>query len=143
MSKTKFSKPGVLLAILVAASSIAGYQTLRVTFLQALQNDQYTHILLILPLSVALIFVEWPSVREMMAPSLGAGCVLITISVLSAGSTIWWPPSLRSDVLVSIRMFALVLFWIGACVLCLGSRLARRLIFPLCFLFFLVPLPKS
>ena len=98
MSKTKLSKPGVLLAILVAASSIAGYQTLRVTFLQALQNDQYTHILLILPLSVALIFVEWPSVREMMAPSLGAGCVLITISVLSAGATIWCPYELEISI---------------------------------------------
>jgi exosortase len=39
-------------------------------------------------------------------------------------------------------MFALVLWWIGAFVLCLGSRASRAALFPLLFLFGLVPFPQ-
>jgi exosortase len=39
-------------------------------------------------------------------------------------------------------MFALVLWWIGAFVLCLGSQASRAALFPLLFLFGLVPFPQ-
>jgi exosortase len=39
-------------------------------------------------------------------------------------------------------MFALVIFWIGCIVLCFGLRTFRSLVFPLCFLFLIVPIPE-
>ena len=54
----------------------------------------------------------------------------------------WWSTSLPSDVQLSIRMFALVLSWIGSFILCFGSRASRSVLFPLCFLFGLVPFPQ-
>ncbi len=142
MLTTKLPEPKLSAALLVVASIVAAWHALMTTFSLALQNDQYTHILLILPVSVALIFLEWPSLRGMVAPTVGMGSVLVAMAIAAAGFTIVAAGSLPSDVHLSIRMFALVLFWIGACVLCLGSRIARALIFPLCFLFWLVPLPQ-
>ena len=141
IQRTGLPRPGLTLALLLGASVVVGWQTLLATFLLALRDDQYTHILLILPLSATLIFLDWPSLRGLISPAVGAGCVLMGIAVGSGVCTIWGLRFLRADELLSIRMLALVLFWIGACVLCLGSRVARALIFPLCFLFWLVPIP--
>jgi exosortase len=118
------------------------------TLTLALRNDQYTHILLILPVSLALIFLEspflkWPSLEGISTPSIRAGSVFLTIAVLAAIFTIVRSSTLPLDVQLSIRMFALVLFWIGTCIVSLGSRAARALLFPLCFLFWLVPFPSS
>ena len=129
------------LVLLLVVSTILARRILLDTFVLALHDDQYTHILLILPLSFALMYTEWPNLGEMRPPSFGAGsalimgAILITIFVGVRGG------ALSPDVQLSCRMFVLVLFWIGAFALCLGSAATRALIFPLCFLFWLVPLP--
>jgi exosortase len=139
---TKLSRPRLILAFLLLASVIVGWQPLRATFLLALHDDQYTHVLLILPLSLSLIFINWPSVCERMAPSIATGSLILVFAALTAIVSMLHLGSWSADVLLSARMFALVLFWIGSCVLCLGSRAAGALAFPLCFLFWLVPIPQ-
>ena len=129
-------------AFLLAASLLVGWRPLVATFSLALRNDEYTHILLILPVSVALIILEWPSLRPVVAPNVRVGSALLAMAVLGAGFAQVRSASSPADVLLSIRMFALLLFWIGSFVLCLGSRVARSLLFPLCFLFWLVPFPQ-
>ena len=118
------------------------------TLTLALRNDQYTHILLILPVSLALIFLEspflkWPSLEGISTPSIRAGSVFLTIAALVAIFAVVRSSTLPLDVQLSIRMFALLLFWIGTCIVSLGSQAARTLLFPLCFLFWLVPFPSS
>lgn len=132
----------------MAISLAFGWRPLLATLTLALRNDQYTHILLILPVSLALIFLEspfleWPSPKEMSTPNTRAGFVFLAIAVLAAIFTVVRSATLPQDVQLSIRMFALVLFWIGTCIVSLGSRAARALLFPLCFLFWLVPFPSS
>jgi exosortase len=134
--------PPLRWALLVAVSLLVGWRPLVDTFALALQNSAYTHILLILPISAALICLEWRSLRPMVAPSVRAGSAFLAVAVLLAGLSKRWSPSLPSDVQLSIRMFALVLAWIGAFVLCFGSRVSRSVLFPLCFLFALVPFPQ-
>ncbi|MGA9471245.1 MAG: exosortase/archaeosortase family protein [Terriglobales bacterium] len=139
--------------VLLAISLAFGWRPLLATLTLALRNDQYTHILLILPVSLALIFLEspflespfleWPSPKEMSTPNTRAGFVFLAIAVLAAIFTVVRSATLPQDVQLSIRMFALVLFWIGTCIVSLGSRAARALLFPLCFLFWLVPFPSS
>ena len=142
MLTTKLPKPKLSLALLLAGSVVLGWHPLLATLSLALHNDQYTHILLILPLTAALIFLEWPSLQGTVAPTVGIGSALLATAVVAAVPTMVSTVSLSPDLQLSIRMFALVICWIGACVLCLGSRIARALIFPLCFLFWLVPLPQ-
>ena len=132
----------------MAISLAFGWRPLLATLTLALRNDQYTHILLILPVSLALIFLEspfleWPSPKGMSTPNTRAGFVFLAIAVLAAIFTVVRSATLPQDVQLSIRMFALVLFWIGTCIVSLGSRAARALLFPLCFLFWLVPFPSS
>src|ERR1700690_2546611 len=130
--------------VFLAAASLAfGWHPLLATFFLALRNDQYTHILLILPVSLALISLDWPSLRGMFAPNVRAGSAFLLIAVLAATLATMRSGTLPPDVQLSIRIFALVVFWIGACLLCFGSRVARALIFPLFFLFWLVPFPQA
>src|SRR5271157_1460149 len=139
-SRTKLP-PHLSLAVLLAVSLLVGWHPLVDTFALALRDAAYTHILLILPVSAALIFREWRSLRPIIAPNVRAGSALLAMAVLVAGLARGWS-SLSSDVQLSIRMFALVLAWIGAFVLCFGSRVSRSVLFPLCFLFGLVPFPQ-
>jgi exosortase len=135
--------PRVGFGLLLAASLIIGWRSLLATFMLALHNDEYTHILLILPVSLALIVGEWPSLREKISPNMRAGLAFVALAVVAAGFPIMRSGSLPPDITLSIRMFALVLFWGGACILCFGLRVARGLLFPLCFLLWLVPFPRA
>jgi exosortase len=139
---TKLPPHQVSLALLWAVSLLVGWRPLVDTFALALRDYEYTHILLILPISAALMFLEWHSLGPMVAPNVRTGSALLAMAVLVAGFVRGWSASLPSDVQLSIRMFALVLSWIGAFVLCFGSRVSRSVLFPLCFLFGLVPIPQ-
>jgi exosortase len=68
--------------------------------------------------------------------------VFLATAALIASSALVWSGSLSSDVQLSIRMIALVLSWIGVFTLCFGSRASQQTLFPLCFLFGLVPFPQ-
>jgi exosortase len=139
---TKLAKHQVGLALLWAVSLLVGWRPLVDTFARSLRDDEYTYVLLILPISAALIFLEWRPLRAMITLNVRAGLAFFVIAALIACSALAWPASLSSDVQLSIRMFALVLSWIGAFVLCLGSRASRLVLFPLCFLLGLIPLPQ-
>jgi exosortase len=130
-------------ALLWAVFSLVGWRPLIYTFTLAFRSNEYTHILLILPVSAALIFLEWRSLRSMVAPNVRIGSAVLAMAVLVAGLATELSSSLPSDVRLTIEMSALVLSWIGAFVLCFGSRISRSLLFPLCFLFWLLPFPQS
>jgi exosortase len=140
---TRSLRPQIGFAFLVAASLVFGVPSLFATLALALRNDQYTHILLILPVSLALIYFDWPSLQGIFTPNVRSGSALLAIAVFAAIFVTVRSAALSPDVQLSIRMLALVVFWIGACVFCLGSRAAQALIFPLCFLFWLVPFPQA
>jgi exosortase len=127
---------------LLAVSLLQGWRALADTFLLALRDDQYTYILLILPVSVALILLERQPLRAVAKLRLGTGLACLSIAGLIASSTLGLPAVLPADVQLSARMLALVAWWTGAFLLCFGSRAARLVSFPLCFLLGLVPLPQ-
>ena len=139
---TKLTKQKAGLALLCVFSLLVGWRPLVDTFPLSVRNDEYTHILLILPISVTLIFLEWRFLRTKFTLSVRTGSGFLLVAVLIACSSLVWSASLSADLLLSIRMIALVLWWIGAFVLCLGSRASRAVLFPLCFLFGLVPFPN-
>jgi exosortase len=121
---------------------LLGWRPLLATFALALWNDEYTYILLILPICLGLIYLEWRAVGPLAAPNMPTGAVFVAIAAVIAVIGRLQSASLSSDVLLSIDMFAVVLSWVGAFVLCFGSRMSLALFFPLSFLFGLVPLPQ-
>jgi exosortase len=138
---TTLTKQQVGLASLLAVSTAVGWRPLVSTFALALRDDNFTYVLLIAPICVAMVILDWRPILRVAAPGVAAGTTLLVVAVLIALSSLGWSTSVAPDVRLSIMMFALVLSWWGAWLLCFGYRAARCALFPLCFAFALVPLP--
>lgn len=107
----------------------------------ALNNDQYTHILLILPISVALAVLQRGSVPQPIRPSFLAGAGLLLLAATMSALGRWEFAASSPDIALSLSMAAIVTWWIATVIACLGIQTFRAALFPLLFLFWLVPLP--
>lgn len=137
-STPRFS-PLLALSILDAVSLAIWWGPLTSSFTLALHDEQYTHLLLILPISAALIYLDWKSPEPFAGLTIGS--LLLVIAALVTAMVRWGVVPLPSDVGLSLNMLALVAWWIGAFILCFGTRASRHALFPLCFLFWMVPFP--
>jgi exosortase len=126
---------------IAAGTLLVGWRPLFQTFALSLRNNEYTQILLILPISAVLIFLERRSLQTLSNWSFRAGAALLAVAVAIACSIGLTSYPLTVDVRLSLEMLALVLSWVGSFVLCFGTRASRAVLFPLLFLFALVPLP--
>jgi exosortase len=127
-------------SILVAISLAIWWSPLTSSLALALRDDQYTHILLILPISAALIFIDWERPEPHGGLSVVLGPFLLVVAASVTFFTRWRAP-FSPDERIAANMLALVVWWIAAFILCFGLRASRRALFPLCFLFWLVPFP--
>src|SRR3989454_970680 len=130
-------------AFLFVVSLAVGWHALARTFSLALHNEEYTHLLLILPVSASLILVEWRSQKPIAQANFRIGSALLLAAVLIAGLARWRRGDVPDDVQLSLSMIALVLWWIASFVACFGFRVSRTLLFPLVFLLWMVPIPSS
>ena len=138
-------------AFLCAVSIVFWWHSLVVTLELALANDAYTHILLIFPLSAALIYLDSKymdskapdskalRIRPQPSPSIGAA--LLALALVIGGYARWGMGATPGDVRLSLAMFALVMWWLASVLLCFGARTFHSFLFPLCFLFLMVPIP--
>ncbi|HVR24019.1 MAG TPA: exosortase/archaeosortase family protein [Candidatus Polarisedimenticolia bacterium] len=134
--------PRLLFSILSAISLAIWFGPLISSFTLALHDDQYTQILLIIPVSAALIFLDWKSPVASTAFSLTFGAILLASAALITAVAKLSLVALHPDEQLSVRMLALVAWWIGSFILSFGARSFKRSLFPLCFLFWIVPLPE-
>jgi len=132
--------PRLAFSVLCAVSLGAWWAPLTSSFALALSDERYTHILLILPVSAALIFLDWKPPQPFGGLSLGS--VFLVAAGLAAVVVRWKAIPLPSDGRLALNMVTVVVWWIGAFLLCFGIRAARSAVFPLCFLFWTVPLPE-
>lgn len=131
--------PRWLFCSLAAIFLVLWWSPLAATFSLSIHDDQYTHILLILPISAALILLDWNSQDVLTRLSLPIA-LLILAAVLSnfiLGRT----GTLPADILLSLQMLTFVVSCMAAFVLCFGTRAFHKLLFPLLFLLLLVPFP--
>jgi exosortase len=117
-----------------------GWRSLAATFSLAWTDDQYTQILLIPPVVAALTYLEWPLPQTFALANLRRASGLIGVLVLGLAAE-WKLNSLPADQRLALSMCLLVFAWIVAFIICFGPQAARKMLFPLCFLFWLVPLP--
>jgi exosortase len=132
--------PSLRFVLLCAISLVVGWHSLFSTFALALRVEEYTHLLLIVPISVSLIFSERDLLKLRPEPAVGLGLFLLIAAILIGAFS---RTSSHIDLDLSFNMLAIVIWWIGSFVLCFGSHVARLFLFPLCFLFWLVPIPAS
>jgi exosortase len=133
-------------AFLCAVSIVFWWHPLVVTLELALANDAYTHILLIFPLSAALIYLDSKymdskALRVRPQPSPRIGAALLALALVIGGYARWGMGATPGDVRLSLAMFALVMWWLASVLLCFGARTFHSFLFPLCFLFLMVPIP--
>jgi exosortase len=136
----KSSTPYLIFVSLCLLASAVLWRPLLDTFALALHDDPFTHILLILPISAALIFSEWETSCLRSCGSVW-GFSLVVAGILSAVLAKLPSAPLAEDDRLSASMIGLILIWVGAFVLCFGRATARSHLFPLCFLLWMVPFP--
>ncbi|HET7891130.1 MAG TPA: exosortase/archaeosortase family protein [Candidatus Sulfotelmatobacter sp.] len=136
------SSPNVRFSVVVAISLLLWWKPLVSSFALALSSDQYTHILLILPVSLTLICLEWKGAAcssELRSPF---NYILLPIAVAAAAIARFQILPPLPDQRLAANMLALVVCWIVAFRMAFGSRAFQRALFPLCFLLWMVPIPE-
>jgi exosortase len=136
------NQPARIFAALCGLSLLVWFRPLLNTFTLAASDDRYTHILLILPLTVALIFQDWKEhsfQSELWTRS--AAVLLISLVVSGFG----WRQRLAGspDAGLALEVAGLVLWWIASFILCFGRAALRTFRFPLLFLLWMIPVPPS
>jgi exosortase len=126
--------------VMVAVPAILGWRAIAAVLSLAWSDEAYTHILLILPISIGLMYLDWPNKRTEPRPSWLHGGALLALAMAAAVIAKFNSP-FSPDLQLSLYTLALILGWIGAFVGCFGIRLSQTFLFPLCFLFWLVPFP--
>jgi exosortase len=129
-------------AFLCALSLMFWSHSLVITLGLALSNDAYTQILLVLPLSASLFYLDSKALRFDPQPNLRIGAGLLALALFLGCYARWGMGATPGDVRLSLSMFALVTCWIASVLWCFGARTFQSFLFPLCFLFLLVPIPK-
>jgi exosortase len=127
-------------AVFCAAGLGVFWEPLRELAVLSRDNSLYSHIGLIPFFSLAIIVFKRHAVfcRIVFAPATGAAVVLAGVGILIAGKI--FQPELGHDSL-SISTTAFLLWIIGGFVGFYGRRAFQRAMFPLLFLFFIVPIP--
>ncbi len=73
-----------LLFVLVLASSVVSWRALATLFTLAWNVDEYTHVLLVLPVSLSLIYLQRNKFRG-ASPAILPGLVLGIVSIMYCG----------------------------------------------------------
>ena len=137
VTKTKSTQ----LFLLVFAALLFWWHPVTATFRLAISRDPYTYVLLILPVSVALIYLESRDATMVRESGKWLGAILLALSILLRIGAAYTPWLAASGESLTVSMAALVIWSIGSVILCFGLDVFRSLVFPLCFLFLMVPMP--
>ncbi len=133
----------VVFSSLCALSAAIWWRDLASLYRLALSNDAYTHVLLILPLAVALIYFDSKTPSTQPLPGMRLGTILLAIALAIGLYAHWKLPAAPGIVGLSAATFGLIVWWFASVIFCFGTRTVRAYLFPLCFLLLMVPVPES
>jgi len=105
------------------------------------EQEHYSHIILIPLISVSLALLERGKIFAH-----AEACWNVGLALLFAGALVSWAgemhsASLSSNDHLAIAIAPVVVIWVGAFVLCYGLRVSRLGLFPMLFLFLMIPIP--
>jgi exosortase len=104
------------------------------------QHEYCTHIALIPFVTAYLLYLKRRAIFERTATSM-AGICLLPVGLLFYGVALTRRPAVNLNDYLSGAVFSIVLVWMAIFAICYGRQAFRSAIFPLCFLFLMVPIP--
>ena len=130
------------LVALLLVPAVIWWNPLKNDLRLAFSVDAHNYILLILPISIALMYLG--KRNSSAAPQAGRrwGIILLGIALVFRLLAAWNIWRLSASDNLSLSIGALVLFWIGSTIICLGFGTFKANLFPICFLFLIIPLPE-
>ncbi|MGA7414247.1 MAG: exosortase/archaeosortase family protein [Bryobacteraceae bacterium] len=136
-------KQHLAFAALLLCSLVAFWASIGNVIRLALQDERYSHVLLILPITVFLFYAKGRAtfLNTSFDRTRGLSLVLLGVAVYAAAMLV--PDGPANDVRLSATICALVIVWMGAFLLCYGPKAFRLALFPLLFLLLMVPLPDA
>lgn len=138
--RNKLSLRHLYFCLFVAVLSLAFWVPIKQLITFSLAHDYGSHILLIIPLSAGLIYLEREEVFSGAGVDLVAGLIVLVLGLILLLAARDFSP-LQSEKL-SVEILALVVLWISGFVLCYGTGAFLKAQFPLLFLLLLVPIPE-
>ncbi|MGA9882416.1 MAG: exosortase/archaeosortase family protein [Candidatus Acidiferrales bacterium] len=129
--------------VLIALACVGLYwNSLKALVSLCLQGDSYSHILLIPFIVLYLVISERGRIFREVRSAIPVGAAAIAAGMLISYLA---NPRFYSNGAehLSGTIIGLVFAWVGCFVACFGARAARSAIFPLSFLFLMIPPPES
>ena len=120
---------------------LAFFGTLWDLVLTSYHSDTISYIPFIPIISAYLIYLDRQTIFSHARTFFAAGFIPISIGIAILFFMRKLTASLDHNDYLSLIALSLVLIWIGGFTLCYGTQLLRAAIFPLLFLFFMVPIP--
>jgi exosortase len=105
------------------------------------QYDKYSHTLLIPFMAMAMGFFERRRIFTSVQYRFRMGVVLLILGLILNSYAARTENQLGGENSLSMRILALVVFWIAGFIFCYGLRALRAAAFPLLFLLLAVPIP--
>jgi exosortase len=127
---------------LFAASFLIFHRAWGLVIHAGLTSDQYSHIMLVLPLSCMLVYQERERVFARAAFCRMGVALLLFVAVFFLGSLALWP-AVRQNNFIPLSLLCFVTWCIAAFIFSYGTTAFRRALFPLLFLVLMVPLPHQ
>lgn len=140
-SESKFARHTFFLGLLLLAIAVS-YRALGFVIRSAVSVDQYSHILLVLPVSVAFLYLLRARVLSKVSYSKPGGIAFALLAAASAFVTVHID-TLSASGEVSLSVFLFASCCIAAFLFCYGPQAFRVASFPLLFLLLMVPLPDT
>jgi len=105
--------------------------------------DYYSHIYLIPVVSAYLFYIRREEIRRSLRPDISLGPILSIAGLIGYGCALLWGKALVEIDQAAWQISALLTAWLGIFLLFWGKEAFRAALFPLLFLFFLVPVPRA
>ena len=128
-------------ALLVASSLAAFGAPVSALIRFSFQQEHYSHIILVPLVSTALLFLERKKVFFHVETRWMPGFGLFAVGALFHWIGRRYFASSSENDRLSMAIFSVVVIWVGGFVLCYGLRAFRKGLFPVLFLFLMIPIP--
>ena len=137
----RFASRNIFFATMILVTLVCWWHSVVQLLALAFRIEQYSHVLLVLPVSVLLALLEYRTkgLRSNWSPLPALVVILASLSVLVT-TQLGLRPGSQGELIVGVG--SLVLIWIGLVMFFYGVETVRQLLFPLLFLFLIVPIPQ-